>query len=70
MEGIYANSGPRYYGKQMCFLHTLSHLYSASGGWQSPRGWQSHDTEEALVLELPHGESQVLTRNTDLGLFE
>lgn len=56
----------------MCFLHTLSHLYSANGGgrWQSPGGWQSHDVEKALVPELPHEEIQVFIKNTDLGLFE
>lgn len=69
MEGTCASSGSRHYRKQMCFLHTLSHLYSASGGWQSPGGWQSHDMEEVLVPELPHRESQVLTRNADLGLL-
>lgn len=72
MEVICAPSGPRYYRKEMCFLHTLSHLYSANGGgrWQSPGGWQSHDVEKALVPELPHEEIQVFIKNTDLGLFE
>lgn len=50
MEGKYANLGPRCCRKRMCSLHTLSHLYSANEGWQSPGGWQSHDSEEALVL--------------------
>lgn len=69
MEGTCANSDPKHYRKQVCFLHTFSHLDSASGGWQSPGGWQSHDMEEGLVSELAHRESQVLTRNTDFGLL-